>query len=171
MKDDCFRIGIAVMDWRVERYTGGFDNEIAAHILAIQNDEAGLDLTIEDQPDLRNVLEAYSDGAFWVAVNHNKVVGTIGLMIIGDRGILKKFFVAKDYRGRGGPAFALMTQLLALARELRLKELVLDTPSIAIRSHAFYERAGFEIIGRGDLGFDYDYPDRSSILMRKRLIE
>lgn len=44
-------------------YRGGRDEEIAELILSIQNKEAGVDLSIEEQPDLLDIVHAYRDGA------------------------------------------------------------------------------------------------------------
>ncbi len=35
-------------------------------VLGIQNDEAALDRTIDDQPDLLDIAGAYREGGFWV---------------------------------------------------------------------------------------------------------
>jgi len=88
------------MSHRIERYTGGRDDEITAMVLAIQNGEYGLDLTVADQPDLADIPRAYAEGGFWVAIGADDVViGSIGLLRYGARqGVLKKFFVAAPYR-------------------------------------------------------------------------
>ncbi len=84
--------------------------------------------------------------------------------------MLKKFFVAMSHRGNGGPAFALLGALLARARGLGMTDIVLDTPAVATRSHAFYERNGFRRAAAGDLPAGYRYTDRDSILYRLRLV-
>jgi len=43
---------------------------------------------------------------------------------------------------------------------------VLDTPSVATRSHAFYKRMGFKQISEADLPVQYDYPNRNSLFFR-----
>ena len=65
-------------------YTGGRDQEVAELILSIQNVEAGLGLSVEDQPDLRDIADAYRNGGFWIAVDDREaIVGTIGLLAYG----------------------------------------------------------------------------------------
>ncbi|MEG3175345.1 GNAT family N-acetyltransferase [Sphingomonas sp. RB3P16] len=150
-------------------YFGGRDHEIAALILSIQNYEAGLDLSIADQPDLLDVATSYRSGGFWIALCDGKVVGTIGLLDHGRRGALKKFFVSKSHRGAGGPAKALFDALLGAAIARDYEDIFLDTPSIATRSHAFYRRAGFEPCARADLPPGYAFPDRDSLIFRLRL--
>jgi hypothetical protein len=72
------------MSHRVERYMGGRDGEITAMVLAIQNGEYGLDLTVADQPDLADIPRAYAEGGFWVAIGaDDAVIGSIGLLRYG----------------------------------------------------------------------------------------
>jgi hypothetical protein len=54
---------------------------------------------------------------------------------------------------------------------LELTDIVLDTPSVAMRSHRFYERNGFSRAAAADLPPAYAYPDRDSILYRLQLGE
>jgi RimJ/RimL family protein N-acetyltransferase len=158
------------MNTTIRDYQGGRDQEVADLVLSIQNREAGLDLTIDDQPDLLRIVQEYRGGGFWVAVDGNEaIVGSIGLLVYGPIGVLKKFFVAKTYRGGGGPAIGLLNALLTRARMLELTDIVLDTPSVATRSHAFYERSGFRRAAAADLPPAYAYPDRDSILYRLQL--
>ncbi len=150
----------------IQKYAGGRDEEIANLILGIQNEEAGLQLTIDDQPDLRNIAATYARGGFWIAVAGTAIVGTIGLLPYDRCAVLKKFFVAKPFRGRDGPAALLFDALLARARSLGMTSIVLDTPKVATRSHTFYSRAGFEKITADGLPDGYTYPDRESLLLR-----
>jgi GNAT superfamily N-acetyltransferase len=159
------------MSHRIERYTGGRDDEITAMVLAIQNGEYGLDLTVADQPDLADITRAYADGGFWIAIGaDDAVIGSIGLLRYGARqGVLKKFFVPALHRGASGPASALYGQLIGFAREQGIEEIFLDTPSAAARSHGFYRRAGFEVIDRGGLPEGYRFPDRDSLIFRLKM--
>jgi GNAT superfamily N-acetyltransferase len=154
----------------IHAYNGGRDREVANLILSIQNGEAGLSLSVEDQPDLLDIASTYRNGGFWIAVDDSDtIVGTLGLLAYGCIGILKKFFVAVPFRGRGGPAFELLDYLLHRARELGMTDIVLDTPSVATRSHAFYARNGFKPASSGDLPVGYKYHDRDSLLFRRHL--
>jgi GNAT superfamily N-acetyltransferase len=159
------------MSHRVERYTGGRDGDVAAMVLAIQNGEYGLDLTVADQPDLADIPRAYADGGFWIAIGaDDAVIGSIGLLRYGARqGVLKKFFVPALHRGASGPASALYGQLIRSAREQGIEEIFLDTPSAATRSHGFYRRAGFEVIDRSGLPEGYRFPDRDSLVFRLKM--
>lgn len=154
----------------IRAYAGGRDEEVADLILSIQNGEAGLNLSIEDQPDLLDIPNGYRDGGFWIATDDgDAIVGSIGLLAIGLTGVLKKFFVARSHRGKGGPSLALLHALLERAQALGMTDIVLDTPAVATRSHAFYERNGFLRAASGDLPVRYHYTDRNSFLYRLQL--
>ena len=45
-----------------------------------------------------------------------------------------------------------------------VKTVILDTPSVAKRSHAFYEKADFRKVEKNALPIEYTYPDRDSVL-------
>lgn len=150
-------------------YFGGRDPEVAALVLSIQNDEAGIDLGIEEQPDLLDIGRAYRDGGFWIALAEGEVVGTIGVMRYGQSGVLKKFFVRRDQRGPDGPAHSLYERVLDWAAAHALADIFLDTPSVATRSHSFYKRAGFCIVDRSELPGGYEFPNRDSLIFRLEL--
>ena len=76
---------------------------VAAVILPIQQLEFGIPITFEVQSDLSDITGFYQwgNGNFWVVVANGKVVGTIGLLDIGNHeAALRKMFVAAAYRGR-----------------------------------------------------------------------
>jgi len=148
------------------QYQEKYKQQIINLILHIQNDEAGIHLQIEEQPDLLNVPLYYQEngGEFWIAVENGEVIGTIALMNYGNgNGVLKKFFVRADWRNKK-LGLALYQTLMEEVIRSGYKQLLLDTPSVARASHRFYERAGFVKIAKADLPFHYEYPDRESLL-------
>jgi N-acetylglutamate synthase-like GNAT family acetyltransferase len=124
-------------------------------IVPIQQAEFGIPITYDEQPDLRDIPGFYQRGAgqFWVAVDGGCVVGSIGLLDIGDgEGALRKMFVASAYRGsRHGTAGALLGTLLHHARESGLQVIYLGTTDKFRAAHRFYEKSGFEIIAPSKL--------------------
>ncbi|MBW6525240.1 GNAT family N-acetyltransferase [Sphingomonas sp. RHCKR7] len=155
--------------FEIVEYRGGRDPEIAAFILAIQRDDVGVYVAIEDQPELLDLAHAYGQGAFWLAAAGGEIVGTIGMMRFGEIGVLKKLFVRQDHRGRGGVAHALYERALAWTMAQHLTAILLDTPAVATRSHAFYERMGFHRASRTDLPAGYAFPDRDSLIFKQEL--
>jgi GNAT superfamily N-acetyltransferase len=152
--------------YAIVNYDGGRDPEVAALILAIQRDDVGLFVPIEEQPELLDIGGAYRDGGFWVAVAGGQIVGTIGMMRYGASGVLKKLFVRQDYRGPDGAAHRLYDKAIAWAAARGLTAIFLDTPSVATRSHAFYQRRGFHVVDRAELPTGYDFPDRDSLIFK-----
>jgi N-acetylglutamate synthase-like GNAT family acetyltransferase len=84
-------------------------------VLTIQQQEFGLPITADEQPDLLNVSAYYqrARGNFWVASDNGQIVGTIGLLDVGDAcGVVRKMFVAASHRGTEVAAGLLQTCLI-----------------------------------------------------------
>lgn len=150
-------------------YNDNFKQEVIDLILYVQNVEYGIDLQIEEQLDILDINTNYinNGGGFWIATNElNKVIGCIGLQIKENNvAVLKKFFVYDGYRGKKyNIGLSLYNKLLNFAKEKGISKIILDTPSVAKRSHSFYKKVGFMQISKKDLPIKYDYPDRNSLL-------
>jgi GNAT superfamily N-acetyltransferase len=132
-------------------YAKSDEDAVIAHILAIQQGEFAVPVTVEEQPDLRAVAEVYQTGTggFWVAERPSaegaRIVGTIGLIGFGDRqGALRKMFVAAEARGAGqGVAAKLISVLLDHARAQGLNAITLGTVGALKAARRFYEKNGF----------------------------
>jgi len=148
----------------IQRFKAAEQEEIKEFVLNIQNNEFHLGLTEDDQMDLRNIADYFLDGGFWTAKIDGKIVGTIGLQYLNDdNAALKKMFVNKDFRGKElGIAQMLFDTLLDFAKDKNLKNIWLDTPSVANASHRFYERNGFVLSKKANLPDEYSFPDRNS---------
>ena len=153
-------------------YKKEYKEQVIKLILDIQNREAGIDLSLKEQPDLYDIQNSYMDkgGGFWIALDEkDEVIGTIGLINKGKGyGILKKFFVRSDYRSKK-VGFRLYEALLAFCSDKDFKIIILDTPAVAKASHQFYERNGFSKITKEELPISYEFPDRNSYLYLKHL--
>jgi N-acetylglutamate synthase-like GNAT family acetyltransferase len=129
--------------------------EVLAVILPIQQEEFGIPIAAEDQPDLLAIPDFYQTGTggFWVAKANGRVVGTIGLKDIGNReAALRKMFVAADYRGApSGTAKKLLTALLTAAKNSGIATIFLGTTDKFVGAHRFYEKNGFTEIERQEL--------------------
>ncbi len=150
------------------QYNDSYHEDVISLILDIQKNEAKINLTLEEQPDLNMIRTSYieSGGNFWLAVDNDTLAGTIGLMKIdAEYAVLKKFFVRSDYRSQK-VGLALYETLLEFAKSSGFRHIILDTPSVAVKSHLFYERAGFRRISGKELPVEYHYPDRNSILYK-----
>lgn len=153
------------------RYEEKYKQQIINLILHIQNDEAKINLSIEEQPDLLDIPAHYnkSGGGFWIAVDEGTVVGTFAFINYGNgNAVLKKFFVRSDWRGKK-LGLALYQTVIEYLKANHYKLALLDTPSVAKASHRFYEQAGFQKIDQTELPFHYEYPDRDSYLYLLKL--
>jgi len=128
-------------------------------ILPIQREEFGVDVTLEDQPDLLDIPGYYRAGRgnFWVAVDAGQVVGTLALLDVGGGdGALRKMFVRASHRGAktaggAGAAHALLSTLADWARANGFSRVFLGTTAKYLAAHRFYEKNGFTRVERGDL--------------------
>ncbi|HAT54653.1 MAG TPA: GNAT family N-acetyltransferase [Lactobacillus sp.] len=139
-----------------------------------QNEEAHLGIKMIEQPDVFEIEHHYQEngGNFWVATDKKRVVGSIGLLKVGqETAVLKKLFTYPEYRGEphrlGRHLF--QTLLDYTCAQTDLKKLVLDTPMGEKRSHFFYEKQGFKLISREKLTVDYEFPDRNSLIYERSL--
>lgn len=128
-------------------YQPSFQAEIENLVLPIQQHEFGVAITREEQPDLLNIKDTFqsNNGNFWVAISNDKVVGTIGLVDIGERaGALKKMFVHKNFRGKEhGVSKLLIDAAKQWCTEKGIRTIFLGTVSQMLAAHRFYEKNGF----------------------------
>lgn len=125
---------------------------VAAVILPIQQAEFEIPITLEAQPDLLNIPSFYQkhSGNFWVAEDADQIVGTIGLLDMGQRqAALRKMFVASAHRGsQHGVSGKLLEQLLTWSSANGIAEIFLGTTDKFLAAHRFYEKNGFEEIDK-----------------------
>ncbi|NUT61248.1 GNAT family N-acetyltransferase [Herbaspirillum sp. C9C3] len=124
-------------------------------ILPIQQEEFGIPITLEGQPDLKDIAGFYQKGHgnFWVALDGGKVVGTISLLDIGNAQVaLRKMFVAASHRGKEhGTAARLLDGAIAWARAQGVRQILLGTTDKFLAAHRFYEKNGFRLIEKSTL--------------------
>jgi len=142
-------------------------------ILPIQQEEFGIPIKAEDQPDLADIPEVYQRGCgnFWVACHNTCVVGTVALIDMGNhQAALRKMFVHRAFRGREkGTAKKLLQTLLAWARHNHIQEIFLGTTPKFLAAHRFYEKTGFERIIKKDLPAAFPLMTVDTIFFRYQL--
>lgn len=156
-----------IKTYEIKQFSNPYQKQVIDLVLDIQNNEAKINLPLSEQPDLQNIEEYFinSGGMFWIAVENNSVIGTIGLKKASkEDAVLKNFFVKANYRGNK-VGLNLYKTLLSFCKNNNIKHLILDTPIVATKSHEFYLKSGFKIITKNQLPFKYEFPDRNSILM------
>ena len=98
-----------------------------------------------NRPDLVNIPETYqkNNSNFWIAIENDKVIGTIALENHSDnRGYLKRFYVDKAYRGKG-IAQQLLAALVQYAKDNNYKKILLATFEDLVAANKFYNKTGF----------------------------
>lgn len=83
-------------------------------------------------------------GGFFLLVKENdEIIGTSGCLKLSNKeGVLKRFYIHKDYRGTG-VAKKLLEASINKAKEMGLSRLVLDVSRNNKRAIRFYEKNGF----------------------------
>jgi len=139
----------------IKEFSPEYQQQVIDLILNIQQNEFHVPITIDDQQDLLTIPDFYQNGKgnFWIALNNEKVVGTISLVGFSNhQAALRKMFVMKDFRGKEfGTAQGLLNTLLIWSKENSLKEIYLGTLSHMHAAHSFYRRNGFIEINKNDL--------------------
>ena len=83
---------------------------------------------------------------FFVAVEGTEIIGTIGLEVYGEEGLLRSLVVGENHRSRGVGA-VLYDRLLSEARELDIRRLVLLTTT----AERYFTQRGFRRIPRSSI--------------------
>lgn len=146
----------------IRQFEDKYTQDVIDLVLHFQNDGTRPVVSVDDQPDLLNIIGEYIDkgGNFWIAKEEEKLIGSIGLMPYNTEiAILKKFFVYENYQG--APYHIgrkLYNALLAFAKQRKFQTILLDTPHNTERAHKFYEKAGFQKINEEDLPIQFSHP-------------
>jgi GNAT superfamily N-acetyltransferase len=135
------------MKYRVVEFEDKFQQAVNDLILPIQQKEFNVPVTIRDQPDLQNIPSFYKrgNGNFWIALEEDVVVGTIGQIDFGnDQAALRKMFVHRDHRGKeNGVAQLLLDELKNWCKRKGVKCIFLGTIDSMHAAHRFYRKNGF----------------------------
>lgn len=157
----------------IRPYENQDQNQVVSLILDIQQNEFGVSITIEDQPDLLNINAFYrkGNGNFWCALFEKSIVGTIGLIDIGNGyGTIRKMFVHKNYRGKDwNSAQLLFNMLQEWAQSHEIHSLYLGTIHHMIAAHKFYRRNGFQEILQKSLPLSFPVMTVDNVFFMKIL--
>jgi GNAT superfamily N-acetyltransferase len=134
------------------KYDKQYEQQTIDLIVGIQHGEFGIAITAEDQPDLRIVDRFYQqgNGNFWLAMDGDRVVGTIALIDIGNNEVsLRKMFVHPDYRGKEkATGQQLMDVVFDWCKARNVTAIYLGTVGQFKAAHRFYERNGFVAVDK-----------------------
>jgi GNAT superfamily N-acetyltransferase len=140
---------------KIVDYEPQYQQAVEDVVLPIQQIEFGLPYPREQQPDLLDIPGVFQKGkgGFWVALHEGVVIGTIGIVDIGNaQAALKKMFVHKDYRGKEhGVAAALLENAMEQCRVRGIKSVFLGTVGHYFAAHRFYEKNEFVEVAKETL--------------------
>jgi putative acetyltransferase len=143
------------MNMQIQPYSEKYKADIASLILNIQNNEFNVPVTLNDQPDLLDIENFYckDNGGFWLAIENEKLVGTIALIDIGSgQAALRKMFVHADYRGKEkAVGQSLLNFLINWCKQKSITEIYLGTVEQLHAAKRFYVKNGFEKIEKNNL--------------------
>ncbi len=144
---------------QIEKYRREHEKAVIDLILHIQQNEFGVPVTIEDQPDLLDVENFYCRGMgnFWVATENSRLIGTIALIDIGNKqSALRKMFVHKDYRGKEkGVGQQLLNYLTGWCKQKGIDEVYLGTSCKLQAAQRFYLKNGFVEVEKQSLPVNF----------------
>jgi len=109
-------------------------------------------------PDLIDLMAAYDQGVFLVALLDGTIVGTGALLPEGETtGRIVRMSVKKTLRSQG-LGTTILDELIRAARALGMDRIVLETTATWLDAVAFYEKRGFCSLGvrEGDHHFEMD---------------
>jgi len=143
------------MKAHIQQLNNTYSDQLIDLILTIQQKEFNVPITIEDQPDLKQIESFYMEpgGNFWGAFIDGELVGSIALVKFDEReGAIRKMFVKKEFRGKElNIAQELLEVLISFCRENGIEAIYLGTISILKAAIRFYERNHFSQIKKENL--------------------
>lgn len=143
------------MTIRIAEFRDAYAQGVIDVILPIQQSEFAIPITLEAQPDLRDIPGFYKrgQGNFWVALSGDAVVGTVGLLDIGNQeAALRKMFVKADFRGSEyRAAKKLLDTAVGWCVLQRVRRIYLGTTAKFLAAHRFYEKNGFSLVSKEQL--------------------
>jgi putative acetyltransferase len=144
---------------QIQSYSEIYKEDIVSLILNIQNNEFNVPVTLNDQPDLLDLHNFYfkKNGGFWLALEDEKLIGTIALIDIGGgQAALRKMFVHADYRGKEKAiGQSLLNYLIDWCNKKGITEIYLGTVEQLHAAKRFYVKNGFEKIEKNKLPISF----------------
>jgi GNAT superfamily N-acetyltransferase len=127
-----------------------FQEAVEKLVLPIQQLEFGVAISRDEQLDLIDVKGVFQDGGgnFWLAIRDSQVVGTVGVVAIGNNQVaLKKMFVRRDCRGKEqGISIALLNHAKDWCKQQGIRQIFLGSTTPMVAAHKFYEKNDFVLV-------------------------
>lgn len=157
---------------RIIPFEKQYTDQVVDLILPIQQTEFGIEISLTDQPDLLKIKEEYIDrgGNFWLALDGERVIGTIALVKLENHnGAIKKMFAAKEFRGEKQVGKKLLDTLVDYCKAQGYQCLYLGTVDVLKAAQRFYQKNGFEHWPKSQMPQDYHLMDVDTVFFRRDL--
>lgn len=107
-----------------------------------------LNRQFEDLQDVMDMEEHYikNGGNFWIAIDEDKIIGTIALENGGDIGILKRLYIKKEYQHKGIGTKLYNAFEEYIKEKTNIKTIYLACGRVLENAHKFYIKNGFKKI-------------------------
>ena len=126
-------------------YTDQYQQQVIDLILDVYEKELGF--SGYDRPDIYRITEIYQKkhgSAFWIALDTDEVIGTVGILEdTSEVAFLKRMVVKKEYRKKG-VGKALLNRAINFAKEHGYCKMYAGTIEQNPNAIAFYEHLGFK---------------------------
>ena len=129
----------------IRRYRQGEEAEIKGMITSIMTKEYGDDVAAYPASDIDDLSTSYGGlgEAFFVALDQNKIVGTVGIKKEDDRiALLRRLFVIEPYRSRK-IGLELINHALQFCYEVGYDEVIFKTTSKMTSAIQLCKKRGF----------------------------
>lgn len=148
-------------------------SQIVTMITEIQKNEYALPVTEETNVSVLKAEDNFyfhQSCNFWYATDtHGKVIGSVGLRKLDKHNAeIKKFFVHRDYRGKG-VAQKLMRSAIKAAIKHNFCDVYLGTADVLRAAQRFYEKFGFSQIEKEQLPAPFEIFPLDSVFFKLNL--
>ncbi len=135
-----------------------YKKAIISHIKNILTKELFEEMDNEILKDLSDIKKNYDikkGEAFWIALDNNKLIGTIGLKRIDKKsGNLKRLYIKKKYRGTG-LSLKMLNKVISFAKKNNIKSFYLSTGKENTLANKFYLKHNFKRIKKMPSGVNF----------------
>lgn len=146
---------------KIIKYQNKFKDEICAFIN--ESMFTFINRPYKDRPDVSNIEEYYlkDNGNFWLAIDvkTKKIIGSIALENKNKYGILKRFYVNKEYQKLGIGNRLYKTLYNFVKQETAIEKIVLVSGEVLKEAHHFYIKNGFNQVERLPIQMHYASDD------------
>lgn len=131
--------------FKIRRFSAGDSHPVEVLITSIMNEEFHQDKKAYPIDDIKSIHQSYGDigEAFFVAIDGEKIVGTVGVKKEDDRvALMRRLFVAIPYRKRR-IGQQLIDRVFQFCKEVGYQEIVFKTTSRMEGAIKLCQKCGF----------------------------